>query len=167
MRGRPPGSTKPDSEQAVAEYIGVPRQTINDAKQHVAAVDAFPELAHHSKTDAIKIASSYRALPPEQLEEKRAAVMVHNGQVLAELTGRPPLPSGPSPHERTAKDPAVRFQNDLHDLWKRLNGVRDYGGIGVVVANWTIERKVNLLGEVERISEIMAEWEKAIKESMS
>ncbi len=40
-RGRP---KKTDSEKKIAERIGVPRQTINDAKQHLAALKRYPEL---------------------------------------------------------------------------------------------------------------------------
>jgi len=36
---------KADSEDKISERIGVPRQTINVAKQHVAAVTKYPELA--------------------------------------------------------------------------------------------------------------------------
>ena len=40
-RGRPPIAT---SGRTIAEQIGIPRQTIRDAEQHVAAVEAFPDL---------------------------------------------------------------------------------------------------------------------------
>jgi hypothetical protein len=40
--GRP---QKANSGQRVADRLGIPRTTINDAKQHVAAVKDFPELA--------------------------------------------------------------------------------------------------------------------------
>jgi len=33
------------SDEAVAERIGIPRATIHNAKQHVAAVTSYPELA--------------------------------------------------------------------------------------------------------------------------
>jgi hypothetical protein len=40
-RGQP---KKPNSETKVAERIGVPQQTINLAKQHLAALKRYPEL---------------------------------------------------------------------------------------------------------------------------
>jgi hypothetical protein len=53
--GRP---QKADSEQKVAARIGIPQQTINVAKQHVAAVNRYPELAAPGipQKDAITIA---------------------------------------------------------------------------------------------------------------
>lgn len=163
--GRPPKERV--SEQAVAERIGVPQQTLNRAKQHVAAIDAYPELTPYPQADALKIAAKLDAMPEPERVEARAAVMAHDGDTLARLTDRPPLPKGPSPREQATKDPAVRFQADLHELWMRLNGVRDYGGIARVVAHWTPAQKVGLLTETERIAELMGEWQTAIREGLA
>jgi hypothetical protein len=54
--GRP---RKPDSEAKLAERIGVPQQTINVAKQHVAAVARYPELKTiPTQKDALTVAKN-------------------------------------------------------------------------------------------------------------
>lgn len=162
--GRPPKDRV--SEQAIAERIGIPRQTLDRARDHVAAIDAYPELTPLPQTDALKIAAKLDAMADDERTEARAAVIAHDAATLARLTDRPPLPPGMNPHERAAKDPAVRFQNDLHELWKRLNGVRDYGGIGRVIAAWAPDDKRWLLVEVRRIGELMQAWDAEITEQM-
>lgn len=163
--GRP--SKLPVSEEKIAERIGVSRPTLNNATRHVAAIDAYPELTSHTQADALKIAAKLDAMPDEERAETRAKVLAHDGAILAALTDRPPMPNGPSPREQAVKDPAVRFQADLHDLWKRLNGVRDFGGIARVIAHWPANQKLELLTETERIAELMGEWYAEIKEQMA
>ncbi|WP_025706223.1 ParB N-terminal domain-containing protein [Paenibacillus graminis] len=64
--GRP---AKPDSEAKVAERLGVPRQTINDAKQHVNAVEKYPALENLNKIEAI-----ITARDPEKAEQYQKAI---------------------------------------------------------------------------------------------
>lgn len=59
---------KPDSEKKVSEKLGVPQQTINEAKQHVKAVEINPNLKHLPKKDAIKTAKN-----PSKIELINAA----------------------------------------------------------------------------------------------
>jgi hypothetical protein len=162
--GRP---EEPGSLRRVADRLGVNKKTVSNARDHVAAIDAYPELTPFSQTDALKIASKLDAMSESERIGARAGVMGRDGPTLARLTDRPPMPDGPSPREQAAKDPAVRFQADLHELWKRLNGVRDYGGIGRVIAHWPTNQKTELLAETERIAELMGEWYAEIKEQLA
>lgn len=59
------------SETAVAERVGTPRSTINDAKQHVAAVQRYPELAAATipQKDALTIAKNLDKLPEDERTE--------------------------------------------------------------------------------------------------
>lgn len=66
LGGRP---ERPDSQQKVAEAIGVPRQTLVEARQHVAAIEKYPILETLPKKQAIKTAREIDKLP----EEKRAS----------------------------------------------------------------------------------------------
>lgn len=163
--GRPPKGRVP--EQAVADRIGIPRTTLSEARRHVAAIDAYPELTPFAQTDALKIAAKLDAMPEPERVEARAAVMAHDGATLARLTDRPPLPNGPTPHQQAANDPAGRLQDDLHALWKKLNGVRDFGGVGRLTAPWPREQKLELLAETERIAALMGEWYIEIKEQLA
>ena len=68
--GRPPKSRV--SEQAVAERIGIPRQTIRDAKQHVAAAErhSFLQRPEWNQSKALEADRSLNAIP----EDERDAV---------------------------------------------------------------------------------------------
>ncbi|MEK3770093.1 ParB N-terminal domain-containing protein [Paenibacillus sp. FSL R5-0887] len=65
-RGRP---SKPDSEAKVAERLGIPERTINEAKHHVSAVEQFPALESLGKKEAIKTAKD-----PDKVELYQKAV---------------------------------------------------------------------------------------------
>lgn len=69
MGGRP---VEPASEQAAAERVGVPQQTVNRAKQHVAAVAQVPELAAAPQAAAIAAASRLAAADPSVVASARA-----------------------------------------------------------------------------------------------
>lgn len=56
-------------DRTVAREIGVPRQTLRDAKQHVKAVEEFPPLENLPKHEAIETAKELRKAPPEEQEK--------------------------------------------------------------------------------------------------
>lgn len=60
---------KPDSLDKIAEEIGIPRQTLSEAKQHVQAVEKYPTLETLPKKEAIKTAKQLDSLPPEERSE--------------------------------------------------------------------------------------------------
>lgn len=66
--GRPP--KQKISEAIIAQELGVPRTTLRDAKEHVKAVEEFPELAPLPKTHAIEVARQLRQLPEKVRQEK-------------------------------------------------------------------------------------------------
>lgn len=65
-RGRP---GKPDSEEKVAERLGVSTGAISEARQHVAAVEQFPALESLPKKEAIRTAKD-----PDKAEQYQKAV---------------------------------------------------------------------------------------------
>lgn len=85
--GRP---MKPDSAQAVADEIGVPRTTLQDAREHVTAVEAYPVLESVPKMKAIGIARQADKLPEEQrgpfTEEQAAQLQRDFRQINEEAT---------------------------------------------------------------------------------
>jgi len=159
-RGRP---EKPDSEQKVAERIGVPRQTINLARQHVVAIQRYPELAPITQTDAIIVAKKLDAMPEPKREETREAVKRHEPGIMAKLTDRPPLPKGPTPHEMTANDPGRKFTKGFHDLIVYFNGMRDSGGIETLLPRLAPAAKIDLLESVNRVIYLATEWRSALE----
>lgn len=67
LGGRPAISGIPMKE--IADEIGVPPQTLRDAKQHVKAVEEFPPLANLPKYQAMETARELRNAPPEEQEK--------------------------------------------------------------------------------------------------
>lgn len=158
--GRP---TKPDSEERVSQRIGVPRQTISRARQHVASVDRYPELAPIPQVDAVKIARKLDEMPLSEREQTREAVKRHEPDTLARLTDRPPLPVGPTPHQMAANDPGHKFTKDFHELVVRLNAMRDAGGVPVAVRTWRAEVKAVLLADIVRVIDIATGWRRDLE----
>ncbi|WP_320978243.1 ParB N-terminal domain-containing protein [Hungatella effluvii] len=64
--GRPQKAT---SLEKVAAEIGISRETLRDAKQHVKAVEEFPPLENLPKYQAIETAKELRKAPPEEQEK--------------------------------------------------------------------------------------------------
>jgi len=58
-----------DSTRTVAQEMGIPRQTLMDAQQHVQAVDKYPTLETLPKKEAISTAKQLDNLPPEERSE--------------------------------------------------------------------------------------------------
>ncbi|WP_442876691.1 hypothetical protein [Eisenbergiella porci] len=59
----------PISVQNISKEIGTPVQTLKDAKQHVAAVEEFPELENLPKYKAIETAKELRKAPENEREK--------------------------------------------------------------------------------------------------
>lgn len=64
--GRP---KTPTSVGSIADEIGVPKQSLYDAKQHVKAVQEFPPLENLPKYQAIETAKELRKAPSEEQEK--------------------------------------------------------------------------------------------------
>lgn len=86
--GRP---EEPGSDRRVADRIGVPRQTIQSARAHVAAAERYPELAAFTQADALAAAKRLDALPEPERERARAGVRAQSPLALAQVAGRPPI----------------------------------------------------------------------------
>lgn len=67
LGGRPSVSGVPVKE--LSEELGVPPQTLRDAKQHVKAVEEFPPLENLPKYQAIETAKELRKALPEEQEK--------------------------------------------------------------------------------------------------
>jgi ParB-like chromosome segregation protein Spo0J len=70
--GRP---AKPDSLQKIAESIGIPKTTLIEAKQHVEAIDKYPELKEVPKMQAIDTAKKLDSLLEENRIEARREIL--------------------------------------------------------------------------------------------
>lgn len=117
--GRPP---EPASERAVAERIGVPRQTIQKAQQHVAAAEKYPELQAPTVTQqaATEIARTFDVLPEVEREERRE-VLRTVGPVALTLKEGEAFPTGRLTDEQKAFYDLFEKQIPKLSRWKHLD----------------------------------------------
>lgn len=141
--GRP---QKANSESKIAERIGVPQQTINVAKQHVSAVNKYPELSAPGipQKDAITIAKTLDAMPEQERTEARSRFLAGDSNTKAALAGKPPLP----PPLKREVTPADRWNKAVADLRHRLYGLRQFGGVAKLAERWTPEQVKDFKGEL-------------------
>ncbi len=164
-RGRP---AEAGSLRRVAERVGIPAQTIQRARDHVGAVDSYPELAPLPQADALKIATKLDAMPEPERVEARSAVMRSEPNTMASLTDRPPVPTDlPTPRQHATNNPARKWNEALHDIYVRLNSVRDHGGISVTTRKWSAEQKADFVDEVEHLIEVLSGWRDALREDLT
>jgi ParB-like chromosome segregation protein Spo0J len=114
--GRPP---KPVSEDKVAERIGVDRKTVSNAKQHVKAVETYPELKDSPQATAISTAKTLDSLPPQRREQARSNI----SQIRKAPLARPSKHSPNSPIQEWIRDVkskggALSFYGKFNDTQK-------------------------------------------------
>jgi len=64
----------PGSRRRIADRIGLPESTIRRAEQHVAAIDAYPELEPLAQGDAVEVAAKLNAMPKDEQGKARVNV---------------------------------------------------------------------------------------------
>jgi hypothetical protein len=115
-------------------------------------VEDMPEIIGASQAQALKIKSKLDAMPPEQRTATIHQIRANEPGVLEELVDLPPLPSGPSAHERAAVLRAgTKWRTAIDDIRMRVNSVRDHGGIRETTKTWTPQGRAGLLEEVDRL----------------
>lgn len=146
--GRPPKAGV--SLQDVATRIGVPRETVDKARQHVAAVTKYPELAAHGipQKDAITISKSLDALAEGERDEARSRIIAGDTNTKAMLAGKPPLPPPLPKQKRSVAD---NWHASIVKTRQLFVGIRDNGGITRIVSEWTDEDRSSFLSELEEM----------------
>jgi len=73
VNDRPAGPpAKPDSQEKVADYLGVSQSTISRARQHVTAVERHPELVDKSQAEALREAKRLEEPTPKPVDTSKA-----------------------------------------------------------------------------------------------
>jgi len=158
--GRPP---KPDSQQRVAERIGVPQQTLSDAKRHVEAVDKYPELKTFPKSDAIKAAKTLDSMPEPVRQETREKIRQLDPNTVAMVAGKPPMPKVESVEQQRKKDPEWWFRKATHDLWATINSMKYHGGIDSFVHKLGVDERRYAIENIDALIAELSGWKKAIE----
>ncbi len=111
-----------------------------------------PEIVGASQAQALKIKAKLDAMPPEQRIATIHQIRANEPGVLEELVDLPPLPSGPSAHERAAVlRSGTKWISAIDEIRMRVNSVRDHGGIRQTTKTWTPKGRAGLLGEIDRL----------------
>ena len=115
-------------------------------------VEDMPEIIGASQAQALKIKSKLDAMPPEQRIATIHQIRANEPGVLEGLVDLPPLPSGPSAHERAAVlRSGTKWISAIDEIRMRVNSVRDHGGIRETTKTWTPQGRAGLLEEVDRL----------------
>lgn len=133
------------SLRQVADRVGVDKQTIANARVHVAAVERYPELASMTQSDALTIARNLDDLPDDKRSEARDGIAQNDADTLTTLAEKPPMPKngkGPSP--------GVRWADSLHKISVLLNSVRMHGGIDRLAAEWDAEERQRFIARADQ-----------------
>lgn len=110
----------------VSERIGKSVGAIHNAKEHVAAVTRYPELAMVAPTqkDAITVAKNLDKLDEGDRSEARSKLMKHDQPTLAALAEKPPMPP---PRARTEKTAGAKWREWLSETRVRLASIFNAG----------------------------------------
>ncbi len=160
--GRPVGTTKPDNLKAVAQRLGISEKTIIRAKQHVEAVDKYPEIVHvPTQKDAIAVAKILDSVDEKKQTEIREDLA--KGKV-GEVTK---LVNVPEPEQLKSKDPAANWGNTIYKIMRTLNSIKLHGGIKRLWRNWSKQDRLYYLRNVkelaERLNNLKIEMEEELK----
>lgn len=123
------------NERKVAERTGIPRATIQRAKEHVAAVEKYPELESETQKGAITAARHLDKMP----EEKRATA---NVSTLA----RKPLQK-PGVHKKAS----TKWFDRLSDTQEFINDIRGVGGALEATGGWTEQERHHFFNELTEV----------------
>lgn len=153
-RGRP---VDPTSDKRIAEVIGVPNQSINQARQHVAAVEAFraavPAIVDVPKSVAVDYARTVEEFPelsPQQSPGLPPEVVADLGRTLRRI------PEGPD------RDEAIEGAGNYHKFYGLPSPEAIVGQKPAIRAMKVMDivSGVNIaLGKVERTSAKIGGWE--------
>jgi ParB-like chromosome segregation protein Spo0J len=162
LPGRPP---KPDADAKVAAEIGVSQSALSLAKQHVAAVEKYPELREMTQRGALDTAKEWDSLIEDAREQRRETWRVPAAEWQAEdqeqapsttpATARLCRPADPDPFWRratqnlsaflTKTEKIVRVRNEV-SIWTRTARQQYLHKL-----RRAQERVTILIGEIEQI----------------
>lgn len=77
----------------------------------------------------------------------------------------PPMP----PEDKEAEAKARRgegWHKAMHDLWRTLNGVRDFGGMDTLSDKWSRDGQAKVLADLNRIRSTIDEWISVLEQKL-
>lgn len=154
----------PGSEVRAAERIGVPRQTIQVAKQHVAAVEEFPELAAiPTQKDALTIAKNLRNLPEEKKTEARQKLAANDSETLTTLAEKPPMRER---EHAPGESPGEKWNKSLYRVSQIITSVGMNGGVVKLARAWRPQERAAYYETICGFVAELGQWKEALEEVM-
>jgi ParB-like chromosome segregation protein Spo0J len=151
LGGRP--SKEGISEAKIAEAIGVPLNTLRDAKAHVQAVEQYPELEELPKKEAIQTAKYLNKVPEE-----------HRKPVLDAIKERPE--EHVSLTEKVNRMPDSRLYKVFYKFSVLVTSVTEWGDMETVVQKSTYNELREISHEFEYMLEKMTSWKTVIDQEI-
>jgi ParB-like chromosome segregation protein Spo0J len=155
--GRP---AEPGSIRSVAKEMGIAPQTLHEAKQHVQAVEKYPELKELPKKETIQTAKKLDQLPqPTRLEVVKK--IAETKEVPPEVKGDISFmfePGYEPPVERVKRDPVVRLRNVIYQFQILFNSVTKWHGMETAVKDNDYEDLVYVSNNLTSMIEVMNQW---------
>jgi ParB/Sulfiredoxin domain len=124
----------PDSQQAIADAMGVARQTLSEHVAYATALEHYPALEKPwiPKDKALVMAKTLDGLPDDARAQKVEALAQGQRNILADLAGLPPLPDDPAP-----PDYQKSWSHGLKALRQGIRELSDRETLQGVLALWT------------------------------
>lgn len=147
----------------VAEKIGIPKSTIGRAKQHVEAVEKYPEIVSvPTQKDAINIAKALDNVDDKKQKEIRADLA--KGRI-GEVTKiveeyKRNFPKG--------QNPSVNFADTIYKIHRTINSINHHGGISYIWREWSKQERISYYENVKdlagKMSDFILEMEEQLNE---
>lgn len=146
-----------------AEAVRRGEASASQAYEAQKAKEQYPVTGKYPRKERIKIKKSLDALVEGDRQEKLDQLKAGDSDTLALLTGRPPVPPGPTPAQKAKNDPGVKFLDAIHKIYEEAASVDHNGGIGPLIRNWSQERKGEYYREVKKLRLILSSWEEVLE----
>lgn len=158
----------PSSDKQAAERIGVPRATVQAARDHVEAIDRYPEVRGAvaigaSRKDVVTIAKNLDALPDNERPAMLAKIAAKDVDTIGDLAEKPPMPPAGIGDEPSA---AVVFHKLMQKIAVLVGGINRAGGLDRLTEEWTDAEREGFSGEADNAIAVLTEIRDGLKKEI-
>jgi hypothetical protein len=163
--GRPTKDTV--SQERIADAMGISRPTLTIHENYEEAIQKYPEIAKPGVPiiEGIKIARTLDTLPEDVREQKREALRINQPNILADLTGRPPMPVI-DPAEDASLQQEVQWHKACQQIRSLLKGLEEHNFLRSMIAGWSLSTQQQQLRAFKSMIAQMAIVTDAIEEAL-
>lgn len=149
----------PRSDRQAASEIGVDEKTIRNARDHVEAIDRYPELRGASaigasRKDVVTIAKNLDALPDDERGTALAKVAAKDIDTIGDLAEKPPMPPAGVGEEPSA---AVVWHRLMQKIAVLTGGINRAGGLDRLCEEWTEAERDEMAARADNVIDVLTE----------